>query len=145
MLYNQTAKRLYHEVASGQPVYDYHCHLPLDEIAENRQFSNLAKIWLEGDHYKWRALISTAEIAIKRDAQPCLIHYNRVTSEVPGQVVEQVVDTTAAGDSFGGTYLAARLQGHDPEQAARQAHLIAGTVIQHPGAIIPVELMSFAS
>lgn len=91
------------------------------------------------------AKISTAEIVIKRDAQPCLIHYNGVTTEVPGRVVEQVVDTTAAGDSFGGTYLAARLQGHDPEQAARQAHLIAGTVIQHPGAIIPVELMSFAS
>ena len=38
------------------PIYDYHCHLPPDQIATNRQFENLTQIWLAGDHYKWRAL-----------------------------------------------------------------------------------------
>ncbi|MDH2925619.1 glucuronate isomerase [Lonepinella koalarum] len=56
LLSTDTAKRLYHDYAKNQPIYDYHCHLSPKEIAENRQFNNLAEIWLEGDHYKWRAL-----------------------------------------------------------------------------------------
>lgn len=55
-LYSKSAERLFHEYAKDQPIYDYHCHLPPQEIAENRQFSDLSAIWLEGDHYKWRAL-----------------------------------------------------------------------------------------
>jgi glucuronate isomerase len=38
------------------PIYDYHCHLPVKEIAEDRQFKNVSQIWLAGDHYKWRAM-----------------------------------------------------------------------------------------
>jgi glucuronate isomerase len=38
------------------PIIDYHCHLPPREIAEDRKFENLTKIWLDGDHYKWRAM-----------------------------------------------------------------------------------------
>lgn len=56
LLSNETARRLYHEVASQQAIFDYHCHLPVQEIAGNRRFANLSQIWLEGDHYKWRAL-----------------------------------------------------------------------------------------
>jgi 2-dehydro-3-deoxygluconokinase len=52
-----------------------------------------------------------------------------------------VVDTTAAGDSFGAAYLAARLSGSDPEQAAHAGHRLAGAVIRHRGAIIPREAM----
>src|SRR5262249_33418183 len=55
LLSNQTAKRLYHTFAENEPILDYHCHLPPKDIAENRQFRNLFEIWLEGDHYKWRA------------------------------------------------------------------------------------------
>lgn len=58
LLTTATARRLYHEVAREQPIYDYHCHLPPDQIAANKQFRNLAEIWLGGDHYKWRALRS---------------------------------------------------------------------------------------
>lgn len=58
LLNNQTAVKLYHEYAADQPIYDYHCHLNPAEIAHNRQFDNLGQIWLEGDHYKWRALRS---------------------------------------------------------------------------------------
>lgn len=51
-----TARRLYHEFAAGEPIFDYHCHLSPQDLAENRRFQNLTEIWLEGDHYKWRAM-----------------------------------------------------------------------------------------
>jgi glucuronate isomerase len=56
LLDSEAARRLYHEYAEEQPIFDYHCHLPAKEIAENRRFADLFEIWLEGDHYKWRAM-----------------------------------------------------------------------------------------
>ena len=56
LLSNDRGRHLYHQFASSQPVIDYHCHLPPQDIAEDRRFSNLFEIWLEGDHYKWRAM-----------------------------------------------------------------------------------------
>jgi glucuronate isomerase len=56
LLQNETARRLYHDHAAKMPIYDYHCHLPPAQIAQNRQFENLTQIWLAGDHYKWRAM-----------------------------------------------------------------------------------------
>ncbi|WP_047679257.1 MULTISPECIES: glucuronate isomerase [Xenorhabdus] len=56
LLNNDVARRLYHDYAALMPVYDYHCHLNPKEIAQNRRFHNLGQIWLEGDHYKWRAM-----------------------------------------------------------------------------------------
>ena len=56
LLQSKAARRLYHEYAAAQPILDYHCHLSAKDIAESRQFRNLYEIWLEGDHYKWRAM-----------------------------------------------------------------------------------------
>jgi glucuronate isomerase len=56
LLQTKTAKQLYHEHAAKMPIYDYHCHLSPQEIAEDKQFENLTQIWLYGDHYKWRAM-----------------------------------------------------------------------------------------
>src|SRR5580692_5250809 len=56
LLENDTARWLYHEVAAGLPIIDYHNHLPPVDIASNRSFHDLFEIWLEGDHYKWRAM-----------------------------------------------------------------------------------------
>ena len=56
LLNTETSQQLYHEFASGMPVIDYHCHLPPDQIAEDKQFENLTQAWLYGDHYKWRAM-----------------------------------------------------------------------------------------
>jgi glucuronate isomerase len=56
LLQSRVAKELYHEYAEGQPILDHHCHLSAKEIADNRRFTNLSDIWLEGDHYKWRAM-----------------------------------------------------------------------------------------
>lgn len=56
LLQNKYASSLYHDFAANQPIIDYHCHLPPADIADDRQFENLTEIWLEGDHYKWRAM-----------------------------------------------------------------------------------------
>lgn len=56
LLSNDTAKRLYHDVAKNLPIFDYHCHLNPRDIAEDRRFENMTQIWLEGDHYKWRGM-----------------------------------------------------------------------------------------
>ena len=56
LLSTKTARKLYHQYAEAEPIFDYHCHISPKDIAENRQFRNLFEIWLEGDHYKWRAM-----------------------------------------------------------------------------------------
>lgn len=56
LLSTPAAQRLYQQFAAPQPILDYHCHLNPKDIAENRRFANLFEIWLEGDHYKWRAM-----------------------------------------------------------------------------------------
>jgi glucuronate isomerase len=56
LLPGQTAQRLYHDYARDMPILDYHCHLPPQQIADDHQFENLTRIWLYGDHYKWRAM-----------------------------------------------------------------------------------------
>src|SRR3954468_13539281 len=56
LLTTPTARRLYREFAAAEPILDYHCHLPPADVAANRRFRNLFEIWLEGDHYKWRAM-----------------------------------------------------------------------------------------
>jgi glucuronate isomerase len=56
LLETKTAQRLYHEYAAGLPIIDYHCHLPPEQIANDINFDNLTRVWLFGDHYKWRAM-----------------------------------------------------------------------------------------
>jgi len=56
LLKTETAQHLYHKYAKKLPIIDYHNHLNPKEIAENKQFKNLTEIWLQGDHYKWRAM-----------------------------------------------------------------------------------------
>jgi glucuronate isomerase len=56
LLKNETAEILYHQYAKDMPIIDYHCHLPPDQIAEDKNFENLTQVWLYGDHYKWRAM-----------------------------------------------------------------------------------------
>ena len=56
LLQTKTAQQLYHDFARDMPIIDYHCHLPPDQIAEDTQFENISRIWLYGDHYKWRAM-----------------------------------------------------------------------------------------
>jgi glucuronate isomerase len=72
LLQTAAARRLYHQYAAPEPILDFHCHLPPAEIASNRRFQNLFEIWLEGDHYKWRAMRANgvAERFCTGDEQP---------------------------------------------------------------------------
>lgn len=56
LLQTKTARRLYHDYARELPIIDFHCHLDPAEIALDRQFENMTRVWLNGDHYKWRAM-----------------------------------------------------------------------------------------
>ena len=55
LLETETARALYN-AAKDEPIFDYHCHLPPAQIAGNKQFADLAEVWLGGDHYKWRMM-----------------------------------------------------------------------------------------
>lgn len=56
LLENQFSQKLYHDYATAMPIIDYHNHLPPNEIADNKKFSSITEAWLNGDHYKWRAM-----------------------------------------------------------------------------------------
>lgn len=104
------------------------------------------EVMLYGAHSEAQAIARTqafgvSEIVIKRGAQECLVAINGETISVPANLIENVVDTTAAGDSFSAGYLAKRLTGGNPFESAQSGHLLAGTVIQHRGAIIPRDAM----
>ena len=81
------------------------------------------------------------ELVIKCGAQPCMLVTEGQQTEISATPVNAVKDTTAAGDSFSAAYLAARLRGEPPHTAVAWGHKLAGTVIQHYGAIIPTEAM----
>ena len=79
LLDSETARILYHQYAKKMPIYDYHCHLPIKEIYEDRKFDSITDLWLVeghfGDHYKWRAMRN-----------------NGVSEEFIGLVQKQVID-----------------------------------------------------
>ena len=56
LLYSKPAKALYHDYAKDMPIFDYHTHLPPQEIANDIKFETITQIWLSGDHYKWRMM-----------------------------------------------------------------------------------------
>ncbi len=72
MLYNKTGLRLYQEYAEKKPIIDYHCHLPVKDIADDHTFSDAYELFLGGDHYKWRQMRSNgiAEEYITGNADP---------------------------------------------------------------------------
>ena len=77
-----------------------------------------------------------SEAVIRRGSKPCDIFYNGKHLQVDAMNAIPI-DTTGAGDSFNGTYLACRIQGVTPENAAGHAHTIAAQVVAHKGAVIP--------
>jgi len=85
--------------------------------------------------------LGVGEVVVKCGGAPCVVWHDGRVHEVAPQPVKDVIDTTAAGDSFGAAYMAARLSGKGPEDAARAGHRLAGTVIRHRGAIIPRDAM----
>ncbi|CDX44537.1 ketodeoxygluconokinase [Mesorhizobium sp. SOD10] len=86
----------------------------------------------------------TGEVVVKNGEQPALIALNGASQIVDALHVAAPVDTTGAGDSFNGGYLAARLAGHTPGDAARRAHKVAAAVVQVRGALAPFETLRAA-
>lgn len=81
--------------------------------------------------------LKPGEVVLKLDEPACIVRANGTEQRIEAEPVSQVVDTTAAGDSFAAAYLAARLVGAQPAEAARAGHRLAGVVVGHRGAIIP--------
>jgi len=78
------------------------------------------------------------EVVLKLAEPASILRLNGALYQTRAEALTRpVVDTTAAGDSFAAAYIAARLAGKDPVEAARAGHALAGVVVCHPGAIIP--------
>jgi len=97
LLQSSLAEKLYHDVAAKQPIIDYHSHLSPFEIATNRKYENITRIWLSEDHYKWRAMRGAGvnERFITGDA----------TDEEKFQAWAQTVPQTVRNPLFHWTYL----------------------------------------
>ena len=85
-----------------------------------------------------------AEIVVKNGELPATVRHDGKTETVDAVHVASPVDTTGAGDSFNGSYLAARLAGLSPVEATRKAHAVAAAVVQVRGALAPFETLRAA-
>ncbi|MEW9805220.1 sugar kinase [Mesorhizobium marinum] len=90
------------------------------------------------------AAVGVKEIVVKNGELPALVCNDGAVESVPAVHVAEPVDTTGAGDSFNGSYLAARLAGSPPVEAARTAHAVAAAVVQVRGALAPFETLRAA-
>ena len=104
-------------------------------------FDDEAALWGDGDAgltIRRLAALGVGEVVVKRGAAGALVYgADQGHLDVPVPEAVQPVDTTAAGDSFNGAYLAARLGGRPPAEAAVAGHRLAAVVIAHRGAIAP--------
>lgn len=138
---NNYRARLWENIYTTRTIYQL--FLEITDIAF-LTFDDEMLLW--GDTEEAHAIERTSkfgvnEIIIKHGSKPCSIIINDSSyyNQVDAHVTDNVIDTTAAGDSFSAGYLAKRLTGHNPEISADYAHRVASTVIQHRGAIIPDE------
>ncbi|MEQ1950492.1 sugar kinase [Mesorhizobium sp. CN2-181] len=88
--------------------------------------------------------LDVSEIVVKNGEAEALIAHDDLLHPSPASSVAKPVDTTGAGDSFNGAYLAARLAGDTPMQASVRAHRVAGAVIQVRGALAPFDVLRAA-
>ncbi|HZC96775.1 MAG TPA: sugar kinase [Bradyrhizobium sp.] len=99
---------------------------------------DLLPLYPDESHAALMAKISSPELVLKLAEPTSMLRFAGGSSEVRAEPLTQpIVDTTAAGDSFAAAYLAARLAGAEPIEAARAGHRLAGVVVCYPGAIIP--------
>jgi len=103
---------------------------------------DLLPLWPGESNEALLARIASPEAVLKLAEPKCVVRAEGITQEVAAEpLTNPVVDTTAAGDSFAAAYVAARLNGADPVEAARAGHHLAGVVVCYPGAIIPRSAM----
>lgn len=115
--------------------------------------TDIALLTLDDEHRLWGddsidgciaryANAKLKELVLKRGGDDTVVVVENEKLQIAVDPVAQVIDTTAAGDTFNAGYLAARLQGANAAEAARQGNRCAGIVIQHRGGVIPKELFS---
>jgi 2-dehydro-3-deoxygluconokinase len=85
------------------------------------------------------------EIIVKNGTQPTQTLVAGERADFPVQPNPMVLDTTGAGDSFNGAYLAARLSGATVATAVRKAQTVASEVVGHRGALCEVGLLRDAN
>ncbi|MGE3066371.1 MAG: sugar kinase [Hyphomicrobiaceae bacterium] len=103
-------------------------------------FDDEAALWSDrtpGDTIARLTSLGIGEIVVKRGPDGALAHAERGTEDVPCPAIVAAVDTTSAGDAFNAGYLAQRLAGAAPREAALSGHRLAAVVIAHRGAIVP--------
>lgn len=139
---NNYRPRLWSSVEQARSVYS-------DILA----YTDIAFLTLDDEDLLWGEMpyeqviertkkLGVTEVVIKRGSESCIVDAKEGRFDIAANKIakEYVIDTTAAGDSFGAGYLAARLCGRTPVQSAQQGHLVAGTVIQYRGAIIRADV-----
>ncbi|HGF7478835.1 TPA: sugar kinase [Vibrio mimicus] len=82
-----------------------------------------------------------AQLVLKSGSDGCMVVTKGKEQWVPTTAIHDVVDTTAAGDSFNAAYIYKWLSSQDAIQAALAGHTLAGQVIRHYGAIIAQDAM----
>ncbi len=97
---------------------------------------DLEQLTPDADGFLKDASAVCPELVLRRGSDSCFVYREGQALEIPA-ITTKAADTTGAGDSFNGTYIASRIRGNDPESAARAAHQVAAEVIQHKGAITP--------
>ncbi len=103
---------------------------------------DLLPLYPGDSHEALLARIPGGEVVLKLSEPASILRIADVSHPIRAEpVTAPVVDTTAAGDSFAAAYVAARLAGAEPMDAARAGHHLAGVVVCHPGAIIPKAAM----
>ncbi|MDQ0981545.1 sugar kinase [Pseudomonas synxantha] len=132
---NNYRPRLWADVAAAREAYRK--VLAEVDIALLTEDDERALFGYQDSEQVFAAYPSIAEVVLKRGAHACLIRCAGERFAVPALKVEKVVDTTAAGDSFSAAYLAGRLKGESPQEAAMAGHRLASRVIQVSGALIP--------
>jgi 2-dehydro-3-deoxygluconokinase len=138
---NNYRPRLWEDAATARDVYGrVLAHADIALLTLDDEVALYGEADAHGVIERTRAL-GVGEVVVKCGGAPCVVWHDGWTHEVAPEPVADVIDTTAAGDSFGAAYMAARLSGQGPEDAARAGHRLAGTVIRHRGAIIPRDAM----
>ncbi|QLB15978.1 ketodeoxygluconokinase [Mannheimia granulomatis] len=108
---------------------------------------DLALVTFDDEHLLWQDVDEQATltrlaqygietIVVKQGSQGATVQHNGEQIFVPTVPVENVVDTTSAGDSFNAGFLNGYLVGKDLITCCQQGNQVAGIVIQHKGAII---------